>query len=166
MAELKIVKHSEILFRDLLRGMCIKNMSWPHPMESQVKWIVENMKQDDFHIFLTEEGADKAYMTISPVIGIANGKLTHFMGVGCVCSAKHGEGYGKQLMMCVNKWIEDHNYKGLLFCRQELIKFYALCGWKVIEPNKILFSTPHEGVFAMSYNCGDIQRLEYSDRFF
>lgn len=98
MAELEIIKHNDILFRDLLRVIAVKNVSWPHPVESQVKWIIENMSPDDYHVFLKEDGNDKAYMTLSPVTASVNGVETPFMGVGCVCLAKHGLGG-------VNRWL-------------------------------------------------------------
>ena len=92
---LQIIKHNDILFRDLLRGIAVKNVAWPHPVESQVKWIIDNMRPDDMHVFLKENGEDKAYMTLSPVTATVNGVETPFMGVGCVCSAHPGMGGGQ-----------------------------------------------------------------------
>lgn len=94
MAELEIIKHNDILFRDLLRAVVVKNVAWPHSVESQVKWIIENMQPDDLHVFLKEKGEDRAYMTLSPVTATVNGVETPFMGVGCVCSAHPGMGGG------------------------------------------------------------------------
>lgn len=92
MTNLEIIRHNDILFRDLLRAVAVKNVAWPHPVESQVKWIIDNMQPDDMHVFLTENGEDKAYMTLSPVTATVNGVETPFMGVGCVCAAKPGMG--------------------------------------------------------------------------
>lgn len=164
--ELEIIKHYDILFRDLLRAIAVKSASWPHPVESQVKWIVDNMQPDDLHLFLIDDCEDLAYMTISPVKAFVNGGETSFMGVGCVCSAKHGIGLGKQLMESVNKWLNDNNHKGLLFCKKELIKFYKKYGWNLIESASVVFNTPLDGVYTMSYNCKDIRKIEYKDRFF
>lgn len=166
MAELEIIKHDDILFRDLLRAIAVKNVSWPHPVESQVKWVIDNMQPDDLHVFLKEDGADRAYMTLSPVKATLNGIDTSFMGIGCVCSAKHGEGLGKQLMENVNKWLKDNNYNGLLFCKKELVQFYKKYGWNLIEPASVIFTTPHYGVYTMSYNCEGIKKIEYKDRLF
>lgn len=90
--ELQIIKHNDILFRDLLRGITIKNIAWPHSIESQMKWVVDNMTQEDMHVFLKENDCDIAYMTISPMVGLLNGSKMPFMGVGCVCSANPGMG--------------------------------------------------------------------------
>ncbi len=166
MAELEIIRHNDILFRDLLRVVAVKNAAWPHPIESQVKWIIDNLQRDDMHVFLKENGEDKAYMTLSPVTAVVDGVDTPFMGVGCVCAAVPGVGLGHLLMECVDKWLIDYNHKGLLFCKKKLIGFYTKNGWSVIEPVSVLFNTPHDGVYTMSYNCADIKRLEYSDRLF
>lgn len=166
MTNLEIIRHNDILFRDLLRAVTVKNVAWPHSVESQVKWIIDNMQPDDMHVFLKENGEDKAYMTLSPVTATVNGVETPFMGVGCVCAAERGIGLGNSLMESVNKWLVEHGHKGLLFCKQGLIKFYSKHGWKVIEPANVLFETQHDGVFTMSYNCGEIVKMEYSDRLF
>ena len=166
MPELEIIRHDDILFRDLLRAVAVKNVAWPHPVESQVKWIIDNMQPDDMHVFLKGNGEDKTYMTLSPVTATVNGKDTPFMGVGCVCSVKHGVGLGKQLMEGVNKWLKDNNHKGLLFCKKELVQFYKKYGWSLIEPASVIFPTPHDGVYTMSYNCEGIKKVEYKDRFF
>lgn len=166
MAELQIIKHNDILFRDLLRAVAVKNVAWPHPVESQLKWIIDNMQPEDMHVFLKDNGEDKAYMTLSPVIASVNGVETSFMGVGCVCASKKGEGSGKRLLNCVNKWLKNNNYKGLLFCKQELLSFYSKCGWMGIEPTNVIFETPHEGVFTMAYNCDRIDIIHYKDRLF
>ena len=41
--ELIIIKHNDILFRDILRAIAVKNVAWRHPVESQLKWIIDNM---------------------------------------------------------------------------------------------------------------------------
>lgn len=98
--ELEIIKHNDVLFRDLLRGIAIKSVAWPHPIESQVKWIVDNMQSQDYHVFLKDDCGDKAYMTLSPVKASVNGAIMPFMGVGCVCSANPGTGG-------VNLWLSE-----------------------------------------------------------
>jgi len=166
MAELEIIKNDDILFRDLLRAVAVKNVAWPHSVESQLKWIIDNMQPEDLHVFLRENDVDLAYMTLSPVIATVNGVDTSFMGIGCVCAVKHGVGLGKQLMVSVNKWLSDNNHKGLLFCKKELVQFYKKYGWVLIEPLCVVFNTSHDGVYTMSYNCEGIKKIEYKDRLF
>ena len=166
MAELQFIRHNDILFRDLLRAIAVKNVAWPHPVESQVKWIIDNMQPDDMHVFLKDNGEDRAYMTLSPVTATVNGVETPFMGVGCVCAAERGVGFGQQLMTSINKWFGSQKIRGLLFCKQSLLGFYSRYGWRVIKPSTIFFETPYDGVLTLTYNITDIDRFEYKDRFF
>ena len=164
--ELQIIKHSVILFSDVLRAISVKSVAWPHPIESQVKWIIDNMNPEDMHVFLTEEGKDVAYMTLSPVKGILNGKESTFLGIGCVCSAVNGMGYGNLLMQEVNCYLEKNNFKGLLFCREGVIKFYQKNNWQVIPRDRIKSEDLHDDVFTMVFNCEEVRSLEYTDREF
>ena len=164
--ELEIIKHKDILFRDLLRGIAVKNVAWPHPIESQVKWIIDKMQSEDMHVFLSEKGKDVAYMTLSPVMGILNGIETAFLGIGCVCSAVKGMGYGNHLMQEVNRYLEKHNAKGLLFCREGVIRFYQKNSWQLIPQEILQIEGSHEGVFTMVYNSEEIHTLIYKDRMF
>lgn len=164
--ELQLIKHDDILFRDILRAVSVKSVAWPHPIESQLKWIIDNMHPNDLHVFLTDGVADKAYMTMSSVEGLMNGNSTSFMGVGCVCSANPGKGEGKLLIFSINQYLDINKLKGLLFCKQNLIDFYSKYYWKLIPPERVQFKTPHKGVFTMVYNCEEVERLYYNDRFF
>lgn len=161
---LQIIKHNDILFRDLLRAVAVKSVAWPYPMESQIKWIVDNMQLDDMHVFLKESGEDKAYMTLSPVTVSVNGLDTPFMGVGCVCSAYPGMGDGKSLVLSVNDYLSRHNYLGILFCVESLIGFYSKFNWVLIPQERVRFSEEHHGVYTMVYNSPSIETLVYSDR--
>ena len=76
------------------------------------------------------------------------------------------KGGGKSLIINVNKFFDENNYKGLLFCKQNLIGFYSKYNWKLVPPERVHFNKPHEGVFTMTYNCEDVERLDYADRFF
>ncbi len=164
--ELLVIKHNDILFRDLLRAISVKSVAWPFSLESQVRWIVDNLHENDNHIFLKDGDKDIAYMTLSPVVGKMNNSPVSFMGVGCVCSANPGTGGGKLLIININDFFERNNYKGLLFCKQSLIGFYSKYNWKLVPPERVHFNSPHEGVFTMTYNCEDVVRLDYADRFF
>ena len=162
----EIKKHESILFRDVLRAISIKNRAWPFPVESQIKWIIDNMRPEDLHVFLTDGGEDKAYMTLSLVKGEMNGAETVFWGVGCVCSSSKGEGYGGLLLEKTNQYIFGNGARGLLFCKNTLIPFYEKYGWKVVPQNKVIIPKEDSGVFTMVYNSPEIERLEYRDRMF
>jgi len=166
MAELEIIKHDDILFRDLLRAVAVKNVAWPHSVESQVKWIINNMQPDDLHVFLKENGEDKAYMTLSPVIVTVNGVDTPFMGVGCVCSSHPGMGGGKSLVENVNKYLKENGFKGLLFCKFNLIGFYSKYNWELIPQERVTLPSGYTDVFTMAYNCPSVDYLDYQGRMF
>lgn len=75
---LEVIKHRDILFRDLLRAIAMKSVGWSYSLESQVRWIVDNMHDEDEHVFLKDGDKDMAYMTLSPVTGMLNGSLASF----------------------------------------------------------------------------------------
>ena len=164
--ELEIIKHDDILFRDLLRGIAVKNVAWPHTIESQVKWIVDNMYPEDYHVFLTDGGNDKAYMTLSLVEGDMNGVATKFYGVGCVCTSFKGEGFGGSLLKKTNEYFLENGFKGLLFCKKQLISFYEKYDWVVVPQIKLIMPEENPAVFTMVYNCPEIESLVYSGRLF
>lgn len=74
-------------------------------------------------------------------------------------------GGGKSLVIGVNGYLLENNKKGLLFCKQGLLSFYSKYNWKLVQPERVFFNIQHESVFTMVFNCDDIDRLEYSDRF-
>lgn len=164
--DFQVVNHKDILFKDILRAIAIKSVAWPYPIESQVKWIIENMRSEDKHVFLTDDGKDEAYMTLSPVEGHINGELVSFYGVGCVCSSNPGKGYGKLLMESVNDYLNYNQCRGLLFCKKNLISFYGRYNWMLVQPDKVNLSSPHEGIYTMVYNCDMVHELRYDDRLF
>ena len=92
--ELQLIRHNDILFRDILRVISVKSVAWPYPIESQIKWIIDNMRTNDIHAFIRENDVDKAYMSLIPVVSLMNGHKEPFMGVGCVCSVNPGRGGG------------------------------------------------------------------------
>lgn len=166
MYTLEMIKHNDILFRDLLRGIAVKNVAWPHPIESQVKWIIENMHPEDFHVFLSECGEDKAYMTMSPVEGIMNGEKTTIWGVGCVCSSRKGQGYGGLLLMKTNQFLIEKGVKGLLFCKRQLIPFYEKYNWVVLPQDKVRIPEKGSEIYTMVFNCPVTSSFEYKGRMF
>lgn len=164
--KLEVIKHRDILFRDLLRAIAMKSVGWPHSLESQVRWIVENMHDEDEHVFLKDGDKDMAYMTLSPVTGMLNGSLASFLGVGCVCSAKPGMGGGKMLMHNVNELIKERKTVGLLFCKNELVKFYSKYGWQLIPKQALILEPGHDSINTMLFNCHVDGVLEYKDKLF
>lgn len=73
-------------------------------------------------------------------------------------------GGGKSLVLSVNEYLENHNYLGILFCKESLIGFYSKFNWVLIPQERVRFSEEYTGVYTMVYNSPSVDTLEYSDR--
>lgn len=165
--ELEIIKHSDISQEDLLRIIDIKNAAWPHPIESQLKWIADNQSSEDLHVILKEGGEDLAYMDLCPVMAMVDGHYTSFVGIGNVCTKEKGKGHGGELMKLVNKYIVDNNLRGMLFCMDRVVRFYANYSWQLIPSDSVIIEGEgHEGIYTMCFNIPSFNRMIYSDRLF
>lgn len=165
--ELEIIQHKDILFRDVFRVIKLKNIAWPHPIESQVKWILENQKEEDFHVILVDNHKDLAYLDLCPVKAEIDGVQTEFLGIGNVCTKNQGLGHGAIIISKVNEYLKMNDKKGLLFCKDALIRFYSKYGWTLLSKDRVTTeSENHIGVFTMCYNVPTFEALKYSDRMF
>ena len=131
--EWKIVKHSDLSQRDLLRICELKNQHWPYGMESQTQWMQNNLQDADYHLLGLKEDEDRltAYLTVTELTVERDGKSERMLGLGCVCVDKrieHG-GYGKQLVKAANAFIRSQQCEGILLCKDSLVGFYQKCGW-------------------------------------
>lgn len=149
--ELEVIKHKDILFKDLCRAIDVKSVAWPHPFESQVKWIVENIDDDDEHVFLKEGSKDLAYMNLASITFKANNTEYKAYGVGNVCAAEKGKGYGRELMVRVKDYLKAKKCCGLLFCRDALVPFYELYGWEEVKCNVCEEPVLTDGVHVMTF---------------
>lgn len=165
--ELEIIKHSDISIKDLLRVIEIKNVAWPHPIESQLKWIKENQHQDDLHVILKDNGKDLAYMDMCPVSAFVDDEKLFFMGVGNVCTKIHGLGHGGELVTLVNDYLKTNQQHGLLFCREKVMHFYAQYKWLVISSERAIIEGEEcEDIYTMCFNTPSFSKMIYSDRVF
>lgn len=165
--EIEIIKHRDLLFKDLLRIIRLKTTAWPYPLGSQVEWIANNISDNDEHVFLRDKNIDVAYLNLVKTSFIANNVEYVAFGIGNVCASVKGKGYGRELMEQVSNYLFNHHYCGLLFCRQMLVPFYQRCGWHLIEPDICLIPSLSEGIFVMSlYAPNDIIEFEYKGKLF
>lgn len=149
--KLEIIKHRDILFRDLLRAIDVKSIAWPHPIESQLKWIIDNIDDEDEHVFLKEGSIDLAYMNLVKISFTANDTDYMAYGIGNVCAAEKGKGYGRELMNRVNDYLKEKKICGLLFCRDALVPFYKLYGWEEVKRDVCKEPVLAEGIHVMTY---------------
>ncbi len=149
--ELEIIRHKDILFKDILRAIAIKSVAWPHPLGSQVEWIFNNIDDEDEHVFLKEGSKDLAYMNLVRVSFTANNTSFMAYGIGNVCSTERGKGYGRELMSRVNNYLKENKCCGLLFCRDSLVPFYKRFGWEEVKREVCEELDLAEGVHMMTY---------------
>lgn len=149
--ELEVIKHKDILFKDLRRAIDVKSVAWPFPLESQVKWIAENIDDEDEHVFLKDDSKDLAYMNLVKITFMANNTEYMAFGIGNVCTAIKGKGYGGELMRQVNAYLREKRYCGLLFCKDGLVPFYKLYGWEEVKHDVCEEPVLAEGVHVMTY---------------
>lgn len=149
--ELEIIKHRDILFKDILRAVAIKSVAWPYPCESQLKWVIDNISDSDEHVFLKDGGVDKAYMNLVKTTFIANDTEYMAYGIGNVCSVEKGKGYGRELMLQVNKYLEQKLHAGFLFCKAQLVPFYTKFGWDEVMCDRCDVMSLPDDVHIMTY---------------
>ncbi len=148
--ELEIIKHKDILFRDLLRAIAVKTVAWPFPLESQVKWINENLDDADLHVILKDGYSDVAYLNLVQSTFIVNDTEYMAYGIGNVCSREKGKGYGGELMNQVNAYLVKNRHAGLLFCKDTLVSFYSRYGWEEVSRDKCDIPALPEGSHVMT----------------
>lgn len=112
----------------------IKQQAWDYADDRQLKWIKENLKENDEHVLLFADDVLCAYMNLVNVRIIVDGKEYDAIGVGNVCVAKNKRGmnYGALLLHSVNTVIKERDSVGILLCKDALTGFYRKAGWNEI----------------------------------
>jgi predicted GNAT family N-acyltransferase len=165
--ELEVIKHKDILFKDLRRAIDVKSVAWPFPLESQVKWIAENIDDEDEHVFLKDDSKDYAYMNLVKITFMANNTEYMAFGIGNVCTAIKGKGYGGELMRRVNTYLREKRYCGLLFCKDGLVPFYKLYDWKEVDYKACKKPILPDGIHIMTYLVPEqIFNFQYKGKLF
>lgn len=167
MFELKLIPHSGVTEKDLNEIIKIKSVAWPFSYEDQVNWMNLNLKESDLHVLLVMKGTIVAYLNLKTIEIIINGKSFNGLGVGNVCAREQGKGWGKELMVQCNSFIEKSNKIGLLFCKEKLVAFYTRCTWQKIDNAKLKVEFTNKDIFSMYFNFTDpVQLMEYKGRQF
>lgn len=165
--ELEIIKHSDLLFKDLLRVIRVKSMAWPYPFGSQVEWIANNISNSDLHVFLRDGDVDVAYLNLVETTFVVNDTEYLAYGVGNVCSTNKGKGFGRELLLQVNDYLKHTLHAGLLFCRKTLLSFYGKFGWEEVVREKCDVGSLPNDVHVMTYLIPEpISTFSYKGRFF
>ncbi len=158
----KNVKHSEINDEILDQIVEIKRISWNYSFQEHIRWIKDNIKEDDFHFLLYDKGELIAYMNLVNVCVISGNTYLAFLGVGNVCTKYKGRGDGNMLMKELNGFLSETNKRGLLFCKTNLVSFYLKNHWKLIQNLH-----PSSDINTMAFNFNDNDgELRYNQRLF
>lgn len=132
----RLIKHTDLTVREKLKIAELKDQHWKYGIDSQIKWIMENILDNDYHV-LGEENTKSGYV-LRAYFNMVNIKIKldkdeiEAIGIGNVCVDKNVEhsGYGKLLVLKANEYINLSEKQGALLCRKSLVDFYRKFGWK------------------------------------
>ena len=124
---------------DLRNIAVLKNQHWPYGMDSQIRWMKDNVSDEDSHLLGLNEGHKLvAYITVAKLCVVIDGVSNNSIGIGGVCIDKELErqGYGRILVNKANDFIRQQSSNGLLLCKEKLVDFYKKCGWLDVSFNR------------------------------
>lgn len=155
MLEVLYIQHDKLTQPLLDEIINVKTAAWSYSYDEHYKWIKSNLKNSDIHVLLYDGNTALAYINLIEIqLDIDLFELNGF-GVGNVCAIEKGKGWGKELILQVNKFLIENNKAGLLFCKNELIKFYVENGWIITSSGQIKLSNINNGVNTLVYNVPD-----------
>lgn len=131
----KIIQHKNISKKELNDICRLKNENWIYGLKSQLNWIENNIKEEDYHLI----GYDNKLIAYANIVNrkivFDNQVYFQVLGVGNVCISKkrQGTGLGLLLMDKINEFLLHKNRKGVLLCKDSLIKFYKNNNWVLLE---------------------------------
>lgn len=166
---IKYVCHQELNNSDLERIIHVKSIAWPYSRENQLKWIENNIKNDDIHVLLFDENKTIiAYLNLILVDFVINGENYSGYGIGNVCAARKGNGDGGMLMSEIKKYFITHKMIGLLFCKEETVDFYKKYGWEALPKSRTIVHGIGEEIKVMiiNYDYNSIEQLVYKQKIF
>lgn len=166
MKSVKFILHSHITEELLDLIISVKSIAWPFSYEDQKKWIDKNIKYEDIHVLLFENDKPLAYLNLIKIDFHLDKDLISGYGIGNVCAAQKGMGWGKELMYGVNDYLKTNEQIGVLFCKEPLIKFYTENGWILITSNYLDFEMPNEQIYCMIYGIVELKSLRYNGNIF
>lgn len=164
--KLRLILHCQLTEQDLEKIVSLKKKHWNYSTEEHQNWINNNINKDDIHVLMIENEVLVGYLNLIQTEVILNNEIHFFLGIGNVCSLEKGLGYGRELLIGMQKYLFENNFKGVLFCKDKLVGFYSRFGWKLIDKNKII-SENYKNVNIMFYNVDTyIKCVDYKGRKF
>lgn len=117
--------------------IAIKSMRWKYSQQQHLDWIEQNISPSDYHILIYSKEQLVSYANLVAILLEVDGNQIPFMGIGNVCTVESGKGYGNLLMQQVNEVLLKNDWKGILFCKEDLVSYYRKFSWELISKNKI-----------------------------
>jgi len=149
------------LTHDLLAEIIkVKSVAWPYCYEDQVSWIKSNLKDSAVHVLLLQNQKVVAYLNLIEIELLVNTFIHNSYGIGNVCVLEKGDGWGGELIKHINIYLKSIGKIGLLFCNNQLVKFYSANNWRSINEVKLIFqlkSNEHVMVFNLPENFNQIE---------
>lgn len=153
MFDICFIDHKQLSQTILDEIIGVKSVAWPYSYQEQYQWIKNNLKDSDIHVLLYSDKKLIAYLNLVEIDVQFDSVNYKGFGIGNVCAAEKGKGWGKVLIDMVNNYLMDCDAVGLLFCKEPLVKFYTNCEWRIIEKNNILIPNLNPEVFTFVYNA-------------
>ncbi len=132
-------KNLKLTEEDIDSLIYLKQQFWKYDYHEQKKWLHENIREDDYHIFINNEKQLLAYLNAVRVDVMINHKEYNMLGVGNVCVDKNMAhiGLGSLLLSVMNLQLKYLHMQGILLCKRNLIDFYKESNWKLIESTSV-----------------------------
>lgn len=163
----KVIQHQVISQKDLDDIISIKSIAWPFNYEEQLNWITRNISDCDYHLILYSNNEPVGYLNLVNIELFINQITVNALGVGNVCTKVHAKGYGKDLLLLLNDFLIQNQKIGLLFCRDNLVNFYAKYEWRIVSENLIKLAVDNIDVNTMIFNNKEyLKKIEYKGRLF
>ena len=155
MFDVLYIQHSKLTQSLLEEIIKVKTAAWSYSFDEHCEWIKNNLKNSDIHVLLYDGKIALAYINLIEIdVNVDHVKLNGF-GIGNVCAIEKGKGWGKELILQVNKYLIENNKAGLLFCKDKLVKFYMENEWILIPNEQIKLSNISVAVTSLVYNTPD-----------
>lgn len=166
MKEVKFTYHRDI-DHDLLNEIIkIKSVAWPYSYENQKKWIDSNLNDGDIHVLLSDGKQYLAYMNLIKTSVIIDSEKLAIYGIGNVCALEKGKGWGKDIIIAVNQYLNKIDTLGVLFCKKDLVKFYSENGWNLIPQSQFKIDNEDKTIYCMINKIIKFETLQYNGKLF
>ncbi|MCQ2211403.1 MAG: hypothetical protein MJZ34_14050 [Paludibacteraceae bacterium] len=132
---IEILVHRELNGEDIKAIIDIKDQHWKYGEISQKAWLRDNIKDDDFHIFMRRKKMLVAYADLVKINFISKNDSIECLGLGnlCVDKLEEHKGYGSYLLSQIRDFQNTEKKPILLLCKKSIEDFYLANGWSTVH---------------------------------